>query len=54
VWQIKSVTAHTKCYSIDDEGSSVDCSIEDTKLKKEEGSRKGREGRGLKGLASPV
>jgi hypothetical protein len=30
-----TVTARTKCYSID-EGSSVDCSIEDTKLQKEE------------------
>jgi hypothetical protein len=30
------VTARTKCYSID-EGSSVDCTIEDTKLQKEEG-----------------
>jgi hypothetical protein len=28
------VTARTKCYSI--EGSFVDCTIEDTKLKKEE------------------
>jgi hypothetical protein len=34
------VTAHTKCYSID-EGSSVDCTIEDTKLKREEEGRKG-------------
>jgi hypothetical protein len=29
------VTARTKCYSID-EGSSVDCTIKDTKLQKEE------------------
>jgi hypothetical protein len=34
-----SVTARTKCYSI--EGSFVDCTIEDTKLQKEE-----KEGRG--------
>jgi hypothetical protein len=44
-----SVTARTKCYSID-EGSFVDCSIEDTKLQKEE--QEGRESRGLKGLCS--
>jgi hypothetical protein len=31
----ETVTARTKCYSID-EGSSVDCTIEDTKLQKEE------------------
>jgi hypothetical protein len=43
------VTARTKCYSID-EGSSVDCTIEDTKLQKEEKERKGRESRSLKGL----
>jgi hypothetical protein len=35
-----AVTARTKCYSID-EGSSVDCTIEDTKLKREE--EEGRE-----------
>jgi hypothetical protein len=34
------VTARTKCYSID-EGSFVDCTIEDTKLKREEEGRKG-------------
>jgi hypothetical protein len=34
-----SVTARTKCYSR--EGSFVDCSIEDTKLKREE--EEGRE-----------
>jgi hypothetical protein len=43
------VTARTKCYSID-EGSSVDCTIEDTKLQKEE--QEGRESRSLKGLCS--
>jgi hypothetical protein len=46
---IDFVTARTKCYSID-EGSSVDCTIEDTKLQKEE--QEGRESRGLKGLCS--
>jgi hypothetical protein len=34
------VTARTKCYSID-EGSFVDCTIEDTKLQKEEEEGKG-------------
>jgi hypothetical protein len=36
---ILSVTARTKCYSI--EGSFVDCTIEDTKLQKEEKDRWG-------------
>jgi hypothetical protein len=35
-----TVTAHTKCYLID-EGSFVDCTIEDTKLQKEEEEGKG-------------
>jgi hypothetical protein len=38
--QMIGVTARTKCYSID-EGSFVDCTIEDTKLKREEEGRKG-------------
>jgi len=36
-----NVTARTKCYSI--EGSFVDYTIEDTKLKREEEGRKGEE-----------
>jgi len=34
------VTARTKCYSMEDEGSSVDCTIEDTKLEKKGEERK--------------